>query len=87
MTSPGIGLVNKQSLNSLPVKTYVHENVANVIEVNKLLEKYEADTYATSDEINTGACRILVMKDSLAIKKNEFYVRDGYFMTKGLRIH
>lgn len=27
------------------------------------------------------------MKDSLAIKKNEFYVRDGYFMTKGLKIH
>lgn len=30
---------------------------------------------------------MLVMKDSLAIKKNEFYVRDGYFMTKGLKIH
>lgn len=30
---------------------------------------------------------MLVMKDSFAIRRSEFYVRDGYFMTKGLKIH
>lgn len=28
-----------------------------------------------------------VIKSALTLKKSEFYVRDGFFMTKGINIH
>lgn len=30
---------------------------------------------------------MIVMKQGLTIKKNEFYVRDGFFMAKGTKIY